>query len=62
MDNDHGLITSGADFVARIRRDPAWDWRLSSVDFEPRGLDDGLTWSQLSELIETELTNNQNAP
>jgi hypothetical protein len=28
VDNDHGVVLSGADFVALIRSQPGWDWRL----------------------------------
>jgi hypothetical protein len=28
VDNDHGDILQGPQFVARVKRDPAWDWRL----------------------------------
>ena len=29
VDNDHGDIMSGADFVKRIHGEPDWDWRIS---------------------------------
>lgn len=28
VDNDHGDILQGPQFVARVKQDPAWDWRL----------------------------------
>jgi len=28
VDNDHGDILQGPQFVARVKQDPAWDWRF----------------------------------
>jgi hypothetical protein len=29
IDNDHGLITPGREFVERMRQDPDWEWRIT---------------------------------
>jgi hypothetical protein len=28
VDNDHGTIVSGSEFVRRVRHMPEWDWRM----------------------------------
>jgi hypothetical protein len=30
VDNDHGVVSPGAEYVARMRARPAWDWRLDT--------------------------------
>jgi hypothetical protein len=31
IDNDHGVLLSGADFVRVLRSQPDWDWRQDRV-------------------------------
>ena len=30
VDNGHGVICSGSEFVSRLRKQPDWDWRLET--------------------------------
>jgi hypothetical protein len=32
IDNDHGTMVSGADFIALMDSDPSWDWRRKATD------------------------------
>ena len=38
VDNDHGILLSGKEFVMRIRTKPDWDWRIGAESVP--GIDD----------------------
>jgi hypothetical protein len=36
IDNDHGLVLSGSEYIRRMKLQPSWDWRIENIE-----LDDG---------------------